>query len=292
MNNVKTRFGGSLSDFAGVERDDGAVILEVNTSSAPNPPLEFLASMIGNLYGKNATVVYVLGRRITFANTTPFQDVAQYLVGGQNAINLPDAATTYYLNSTSTNDKSGSPGASVVRIVYLDANGIQQVVNKTLNGTSAVNIGSGYSFIQWMEVAAVGANAAAAGDVTISSINGVATEATTIEMVKAGGNRSLSGRYKVPSNYTAYLIDWHGSAAGSQAMDLRLRATVFADNRELSNVFHFQATMYLAAGAELMDRIDYYKLPSLCQIKASVLPAATTGTPRCDVNFQMLLMEN
>jgi hypothetical protein len=255
-------------------------------------PLEFHISRVGSMFGKTAKNVYILGRRTVFANTTPFQDVAQYLVGGQNAINTPAVGTTYYLNSTSANDVNGNTGADTVRIVYLDSSGDQQVTTKTLNGTTAVSIGAGYTFIQWMEVAAVGSSGAAVGDLTISSINGAATEATTMEMIKALGNRSLSGRYKVPTGYSAYISGWFGSAAGSQAMDLRLRATVFADDRALSTVFHFQATMYLATTANLFKSIPYYKCPASCVIKTSVFPAATTGTPRCDSNVRLFLVQD
>ena len=287
MPRIKYRKGGSLADFSAWERSDGSIVPEFDMPSGV-----FTIARDGQLFGKTARMVFILGRRTVFAGTSPFQDIAQYLVGGQSAINIPNMGTTYYLNSTSTNDSANGTGARTIRIVYLDSNGLQQVTTRTMNGTTAVSIGSGYSFIQWMETETAGNTGAAVGDITISSINGVATESTTIEMIKANGNRSLSGRYKVPAGSTAYITGWHSSAAGSQAMDVRLRATVFADDRSNSSVFHFQATMYLASGAQLGDEIDYYKCLAGSIVKVSAFPSAITGTPRCDVNFHVLVIED
>jgi len=256
----------------------------------PNDIVQAIA-LSGSWQDKTAYQLYVLGRRTTFANTTHFQDVAQYLVGGQNAINTANGATTYYLVSTSANDTNGGTGANTVRIVYLDSNGDQQVTTKTLNGLTAVNIGAGYYYIQWMEVASVGSNNSSVGDVTIGSINGAATEATTIEMVKAGGNRSLSARYKVPTGYTAYAIDW-GMSAINQPMDVRLRALVFADNRASSSVFHFQATAFPAAGQSFSDDLHLRKFIAGTEIKVSCFPNATTGSPRLDVNVDFIVIQN
>ena len=132
-------------------------------------PPDLTVSRTSAYNAKTAHVVYVLGRRTTFANTTPFQDIGQYLVGGVSAFNAAAVGTTYYLVSTSANDVNGNTGADTVRIVYLDNNGAQQVTTKTLNGTTPVNIGAGYAYIQWMEVAAVGSNGTAVGDITIDS---------------------------------------------------------------------------------------------------------------------------
>lgn len=253
-------------------------------------PVELEIAKTGMFKGKAARIIDVLGRRSTFASAILFQDVVNYLVGGQDLYNIPNSATTYYLVSTSNNDKAGSPGAITVRIYYLDSAGDQQVTTKTLNGTTQVNIGNGYSFIEWMEVASLTAGTeTAAGDITIGSVNGAATEATTIEMIKAGGNRSLSGRYKIPTGYSGYLLGMYGAAI-NQAMDLRMRATVFSSDRAISDVYHFQNTAYLASGTSLEKDMHYQKLPAGSIVKMSCIPSATTGNPRCDANFHLLII--
>jgi len=253
---------------------------------------DFQISHTGYFNGKIANVVSILGRRTTFNSATTFQDICNYLVGGQSLLNTPLSGTTYYLVSTSASDAAGGAGAVTVRIVYLDVSGNQQVVTKTLTGTTPVNIGAGYSFIQWMEVASLTGNAeTSAGAITISSTNGVAIEATTVEFIRAGGNRSLSGRYKVPTGYSAYLTGWWGSAI-NQDMDIRLRATVFADDHTVSSVYHFNSIIYLALNTSSEKKIHSQKCPGGSLIKASVIPSVITGSPRCDIAFHLLVIQN
>ena len=271
----------------------GATVPVIGLLPVYSLPAELQAGMFGTIAGRTARVINILGRRSTFQGTTAFQDVCQFLVGGQAAYTEPNVATTYYAVSTSSNDKPGSNGVSKVRLSYLDAAGARQVSEITLNGQTAVSIGSGYDYFQWMESSALGGTLfVAAGDIAISSVNGAATETTTMLMIKAGGNRSMDGKYQVPAGTTAYIIGWDAGAIG-QAMDVRLRAEVYADDRSLSeDLYHYQATFYLAAGGRADQDLHYLKLPAGCDIKVSVYPGATTGSPRCDVAVQLLVIEN
>jgi hypothetical protein len=144
-----------------------------------------------------------------------------------------------------------------------------------------------------MEVASVGSGGIAAGNITISSTNGAATVATTFEYVKAQANRSLSGRYKVPTGWSGYLHSWSGGAIGTADQDVRLRADVFADDCALSaGVFHFKATRYIKGDNAFPDAaLDYVCVPAGTVVKASSFPGATAAANRCDVNFDLLLVQ-
>lgn len=248
------------------------------------------------LFGHAAKNIAILGRRTTFAGTTPFQDVATYLVGGQSALNAVAVGTTYYVVSTSASDVAGSAGVSKVRIYSLDASGNPQVTSATLNGTTKVSIGSGYTAFQWMESSEMGTGGvAAAGNIAIfSGAGAAAAEGTTVEQILAGGNRSLSGRFTIPTGYKGYLMGWRSSAPGSQAMDVRLRAECFSDDRAISpGIFHFQSTQYNSAGGSNSDEdLHAMQIPAGAMIKVSVYPAATTGTPRVDVNFHLTMVRS
>lgn len=201
-------------------------------------PIEYEVRHAGTLNGMPAKMYHIMGSRsLGWNSTTILGDACDYLNTTQSLMNTPTTGQTLYLVSTSANDAAAGTGARTVRTVYLDANGLQQVRTDTLNGTTPVNIGSGYSFIQWMEVASTGSSEVAVGALSISSTNGAATVATTFEKVGPGGNRSLSGRYKVPSDCHAHLVHWDAGAI-SNTMDVRIRATVFADDGTLSTVYH------------------------------------------------------
>lgn len=255
-------------------------------------PVELQVERTGLFLGQAARVVYILGRRsLGWNSTSVLGDVAQYLNTTQDRINAVSTGTTYYLNSTSANDTAAGTGARTVRIVYLDSSGNQQVRTDTLNGTTPVSIGSGYSYFQWAEVASVGSGGVSAGNITISSTNGAATTATTVEYIAAGGNRSLSARYKVPTGYTAYITSWDVKAINGD-MDARLRAQVFADDRALSTVHHFQDNLYQAANTRGEQRLDYLPVPAGAEIKISAIPSASAAGNRCDASFRLILVLN
>jgi len=220
------------------------------------------------------------GYRRQWASSTVYNDVASYLVGGQSAINTPDVSTTYYINSTSAQDTTAGTGVDTVRVTFLDVDGKQQTVTANLNGTTAVSIGAGYTFFQWMESDhSTQVNRVAAGKLTISSINGVATEATTMEAIRAGGDRSQSLRYKVPTGTHAHIHDYHASAVklggGSTNYEVQVRATVWADDGTLSNGFHFLRGAYLTDGETTADGFHFREIPAGAVIKMSVIPSAT-----------------
>jgi hypothetical protein len=307
--NAATVGGGSTigaDDISGIKYQRVKLITGVDgtndgdvSSSSPLPtlatPVELRVAQTSLLGGKVAQNVNIMGRRTVFSGTTPFQDVATYLIGGQAALSLTVAATQYFIVSTSAQDAVGGTGMRAIRITYLDGSGNTQTVTPTLTGTTKVNLGTGFSAIQWMEAATLGSatSAACVGNVAIfSGAGAAAAEATTIEQILAGGNRSLSGRFKVPTGYSAFLTGWTANAPGNQSMDCRLRADCFSDDRTLSaGIFHFQDTAFMAAGSAPHDSpLPYLKCPAGTQIKLSCYPGATSGTPRVDATFELLLV--
>jgi hypothetical protein len=234
----------------------------------------------------------LLGSRSQGWNSTSvFGDACDYLDTTQNGMNTPTSGQTLYLRSSSASDAAAQNGVLTVRTVYLDTNGDQQVRTDTLTGTAVVNIGSGYTAIQWMESASlVGTGLVAAGNITISSTNGAPSVATTFEQITAGGNRSLSGRYKVPTRYNGFLIRRNVAAIGT-TMDTCLRADVFADDRVLSaGVFHFQDRVFLAASQESVSDLDNLKCPAGTTIKFSAIPGNAPAGNKLDCNFTMAII--
>ena len=161
------------------------------------------------LDGRAARTYVVLGRRNQgWSSTSVLGDCVQYLDTSQPLMNPVSGATTYYLISDSANDVDGGTGARTVRVTSLPADAGEEVTQTwTLNGTTAVNIGAGYDFFQFMEVGSLGTSEVSAGNISISSAAaGLPTVAQTVEYIAAGGNRSLSGRYKIPPTSTGYML--------------------------------------------------------------------------------------
>jgi hypothetical protein len=140
-----------------------------------------------------------------------------------------------------------------------------------------------------MEVASVGSNEVTVGNLSISSTNGAATVATTFEYVTAGGNRSLSGRYKIPSDCHGHLVHWD-AAAVSATMDTRIRATMFMDDNSLSSVYHFIDRSFLSAGGNINQELEYRELPSNCIVKISAKPGSAPAGNKLDCSFSIIVM--
>ncbi len=247
-----------------------------------------IASLTGLLMDRPAQWYHILGaRNAGWSSTSLFGDACNYLDTTQADMNvIPSAATTLYLRSSSVNDAAAGTGARTVRIVYLDTNGLQQTTTATLNGTTQVSLGTGFTAIQWMETATAGTGNVAAGNITISSTNGAPTVATTFEQIDAGGNRSLSGRYKVPSDCDAYLTQWDVASIAT-TMDCRLRVDCFSDDRTLSaGVFHFNGRIFLPSNtSESEDHLPWLKCPAGSTIKVSAIPGLAPAVNKLDASF-------
>lgn len=250
---------------------------------------EYSIQHMNMLSGKSAKLYHIMGSRAAgWSSTTILGDICEYLDTSQPLMNTP-SGQQLYLVSTSASDAPAGTGAQTVRVVYLDAAGLETVATYTLDGTTPVPIMTGATFIQWMEVASVGSSETSVGNLTISSTNGVATVATTFEYIKAGGNRSLSGRYKIPSDCHGHLVHWD-CAAISTSMDTRIRATVFADDNSLSSVYHFVDRVFLASGQNAMQHLEYRSLPSDCVVKVSAIPGNAPAANKADVSFSLICM--
>lgn len=247
----------------------------------------------GTLEGKTSELVSIFGYRSQWASTTVQGDICPYLVGGQTTMNTPSSATTLYIVSTSAQDTTGGTGVDRLRIVYLDASGNEQTVVANLNGTTAVSIGTGFSFIQWMEsYHSVTANRLASGNLTISSTNGAATEATTFEMIRENTNRSESFRYKVPRGKHAHCLDWHTGAikqGASQTYEISLRATQFSNNG-ISNTYHFVDTSAIVDGQYYTEDLHYKEFGEGVVIKASCIPSSAAAGNTLRGGLDIILM--
>jgi len=255
-------------------------------------PPEIAAPLLGTVNGKTAMLWSILGSRSQgWSSTSVFGDACEYLDTSQADMNTPTSGQTLYVVSTSANDASAGTGVRTVQIVYLDASGNLAATTKTMNGTTPVSCGTGFTFILWMESVTVGAGNIAAGNISITSTNGAATVATTFEYISAGGNRSLSGRCKIPTGYSGYLLSW-SAASISATMDAQIRTDTLAYDRSLSaGAVHFQDRVFLASGAK-QDQAPlwYLKCPAGAVIKVSAIPGSAPAGNKLDCSFGLLLV--
>ncbi len=256
--------------------------------------VEWEARHYGYIDGKSADIISIFGYRTQWSSITVQGDVCPYLAGGQAVMNTPTTGQTLYVVSTSVQDATGGTGCDRLRVVYLDASGVQQVGTYNLNGTGAVSIGTGFSFIQWMECYhSVTSDRAAAGNITISSTNGAALESTTFEMVRANTARSESMRYMVPTGKLGHLIDYHVSAVklgATQQYETSLRAKMFMDDGP-SNTYHFVKTISIVDGSQYSEDLHYKEVPAGVIVKLSVIPSSSVAGNTVRGGFEIIVMD-
>lgn len=266
--------------------------MDIAGASSPIQSPDFLVARLGLLDGRSALSVHVMGRRARgWLNNTDLADVSGYLDTSQSRNNPILLGTEYFIRSTSVNDtNAGGSGVRTVRVVYLDADRNQQVMTVALNGTTGVSLGNAIAYVQWMESATTGVGTTAAGDITISSVAGAPTVAQIISMIPAANNRSQDARYMIPTGYTGYLHTWDIACIG-QNQDMRIRATVFSDDRTPSPVFHMQDNFFIAGntGQSNLD-LHWRKCPAGTEIKVSSIPTAAQAGNRADASFHILLV--
>lgn len=250
-------------------------------------------ALTGKYQNRAAQVYNIMGRRSTWVNTTDMHDLVPWLGSGagQQALPAITGAESWEVVSSSAADAAAGTGAREVHITYLNTVGHQ--VEKTgivPNGTTPVPLtfSDGLSAVQWMEVAAVGSGALAAGNISLRTVAGSVVH----EQIAAGGNRSTSGRFKVPSDHNAYLIHWNRAAINND-QDFRLRATVDMFGHTLGTVFLFEDIGYTPINTNGPERnLRWLEMPSGAQIKISTITAGTAGTVRADANLFLVCVSS
>jgi hypothetical protein len=243
--------------------------------------------LTGKYQGKNAFVFNVMGRRAGFTSTSVLNDVVEF-ANGTAAIPVLTGVEPLEIVSSSANDTAAGTGARTVKVVYIDAtNNLVESAAIALNGVTPV--AAGFTAIEplWMEVDSVGSGIVSAGNIRLRVVAG----AVECEQISAGGNRSLSGRFKIPTGYTAFIPSWNAHAVNAD-QDLRLRAEVETLSRVLSTVYHFIDTDYLPLNTGSISLPPFLKLPALARVKVSTLAGATAGTNRVDVSFVIVLISD
>jgi len=179
--------------------------------------------------------MYSIPARKDNVSTSVLDDFTQ--IPGTTVYQRPGGIQLEIVSSSGSDDAVGGTGLLTAEIHYLDSSGVEQEETISLDGAAPVDtIATDIADVQWVHSKTVGSAGIAVGNISLRDTSGT----TVYEYISAGGNQSLSGRYKVPTGKTGYVIGWQVSGI-SQKMDIRLRATVERFDRTLiPGVFLFQ----------------------------------------------------
>lgn len=165
-------------------------------------------SFLASAFGRNADID---------SGTLP-EDVWQ----GSGAYTFLSAVETLRLSSGDADDRDKGAGAQVVVIEGLDASGLQQSEEVTLNGATVVLSANQYLRVNRVWVKEAGTSGTNEGAITVTG------GAATLAVIPAGLGTSLAAIYSTPSTDFArtVLLGWTATVANVAAVECGLSIQV------------------------------------------------------------------
>lgn len=246
-----------------------------------------VVQLTGLLYGKQAQVFEVIGRRAGFTSTTLVNDVKEF----DNGVALEPTlnnSTLDIISSSASDTNTAGTGVRKVKVVYINnLNALVESANINLNGTTLVtSVLTGVNCVLWMEATDVGSNLSAVGNIRLR-INGGTVE---VEQISISNNKSLSSNFMVPAGFTGYVSNWKTHAI-LNVQNARLVATVNSLDRTLSTVYTAQVNCSVAGDTNSgIIAVPFIKFPALARIKVNTISGGTGGTVQIDTSYVILIV--
>lgn len=178
-------------------------------------------------------LMHGMGERINVNTTAAGEDVwrgndlSATPAAPASTTSIPDPAAAgermTFISESDADNGGTATGVLTIRIFYLDATGVEQTEDLTMNGTTAVNtVATNIRYVNDVCALTVGSGGVAAGNIRWFKFG-----ANTIVygMIAAGGNKSLVPHRMVPLGKKLYLKGWHTEEARGKRNNVRIRST-------------------------------------------------------------------
>lgn len=179
----------------------------------------------------------------------------------------PDAGDLISVVGESTSDDIAGTGVQVIRINYIDPTGNEQSLDVDMDGTTPVDTGILMRFIQTIHAIQVGTNGVAVGDIKVMKTGG-STSTDVYNMIKLGGNMSLTTNRMIPLGKKLYVQEWDASEGNNDRTFSRIRSTDF-NGVLIPRVFLFKDTNIVRSSTTGQMAVGSV-IPALSIIKISV----------------------
>lgn len=253
------------SHVAGI-RDDG-IRAEVTLSNTNR--LRVVSQPYGNAVAEGDLTGHfgfgAIGERGNVGTTATGEDV-----WSGTATTLPIPSPTgeqMTVVSSSASDAPGQVGAQTAEIHYIDADGLEQMYDITLNGITPVVLPiTNIKYVNDFYVTSAGTNGVAVGTIIIYR----STDATRIyRSIQPGSNVALGSDLMVPIGHYFFLTDWYCSVTAGKPVFMRLRGTFAEKDAESLTVFHTLDSRVLESNSEGIHFTIPKKAPPLSIIKVT-----------------------
>ncbi len=248
--------------------EDGSA---TDVSSANPMPVTSAAEHValGNIAGR--TVWNAMGERESMAVVTAGEDMwrgnelSPAPTSHTSIPHPPDVGEQMTVVSESANDTASGSGVRTVEIHYLDADGVEQEEEITMNGTTPVNTSANnIRYINDFYAHSIGTGGVSAGHIKIYSSG---DSGLVYNMIHIGGNKSLVPNRMVPAGKTLLLKGWQCSEGQDKRVVFRIRSTDMHGSL-IPGVYCFKDTCYLRKSATGYIPLNM-AVPALSKIKVS-----------------------
>lgn len=180
------------------------------------------------------------------------------------------AGETVNVLSSSAADAAAGTGLRTLRIVGLDANGVDQAETITMNGTNAVTSVGVYTRVNLAYGLTGGSGATNAGTITVRHTT---TSANVFSVIPVGAGKSQVCAYTVPADKRGLVTRLRAAATNNQASAQEVTLAVLT--RELSSsLWRVERTVIVSTTADPIDLDCNIPLAS----RADVVIRATGAT--------------
>lgn len=230
---------------------------------------------------RSAIIELFFERNGTFINgNTELQDCSEFLTSSQARYTPITTSTTIELVSTATTDSTSGTGARTVRLEYLDSNGLRATRIETMNGTTPINLGSGYSAINGLSTVTVGSNSVVTGDITVRSVADTSIVYAGIKSAAPSGNKSQIGITTIPRGYVGYMTMGQVTSLNNSA-EVKIRATNAPFTNEFNEAYLFKWSAVVPINATVPINMPGILVLPGQSVKVSAAPiGAITGNTR------------
>lgn len=185
--------------------------------------------------------------------------------------------------SSDANDTSAGTGARTITVVTQNLAGTETEQTATMNGTTAVALGTTGVVAYRAWVATSGTGNTNAGTITVR----LASAGATVATIAAGNGQTLIAYYRVPVSKTGYLYRWGGSVEGGVTADVTMTLWQFPN----SGAWRIMENAFLTnTSPPFFQDLDCISLAALTYVRVQATTSA--NNTQANASFNLFLVDD
>ncbi len=233
------------------------------------------------------SMMHAMGERINVGTTAAGEDIwrgndlSSTPASPASTTSIPDpdpaGEQMTFISENDADNGATATGVLSIRIFYLDADGVEQTEDLTMDGVAEVDtIATDIRYINDVCALTVGSNGVAVGNIRWYKKG---SNTLVYGMIAAGGNKSLVPHRMVPAGKSLILKGWHTEEGKGQRINVRIRSTD-VNGILTPGVYCFKDTAFVDNSATGELKLNE-KIPALSIVKVTGWAVVVAGDIGC-----------